>query len=70
MSLSFLNEFNRKLNCLQHGLFPNTKEVTDVHIVLSQSLIRLNLRAPITIIVSDKDDKIIVVGDGNTRKGK
>ncbi|KAL3661991.1 hypothetical protein V7S43_012799 [Phytophthora oleae] len=71
VSLRYLNEFVGKLHCapalLQHGLFPDAKEVTESMALFNA--VRRYIEPKDEAKATNKDckhDGIVVVGDGNT----
>ncbi|KAG7387115.1 hypothetical protein PHYPSEUDO_014635 [Phytophthora pseudosyringae] len=71
VSLRYLNEFVGKLHCapalLQHGLFPDAKEVTESMALFNavRRYIEPKDKGE-SLEKNDKHDGIVVVGDGNT----
>ncbi|KAE8987887.1 hypothetical protein PR003_g5620 [Phytophthora rubi] len=71
VSLRYLNEFVGKLHCapalLQHGLFPDAKEVTESMALFNAVRRYIEPKSNGEELQgSDKHDGIVVVGDGNT----
>ncbi|TDH65287.1 hypothetical protein CCR75_000693 [Bremia lactucae] len=73
VSLRYLNEFIGKLNCapelLQHGLYPDAKEITESMALFNAVRRYIEPKSSnnnSSESSSDKDDGIVVVGDGNT----
>ncbi|EEY62651.1 uncharacterized protein PITG_14429 [Phytophthora infestans T30-4] len=71
VSLRYLNEFVGKLHCapalLQHGLFPDAKEVTESMALFNAVRRYIEPKSEEeSLKINGKHDGIVVVGDGNT----